>query len=92
MGEGVREGGRKGQKKQFARIFPTGAKEWGLAVVGELGREVVAVCPRVNDLLGVDTRNRVADKVAHVVHACLQRENACSPQRFPSKTSEKSVL
>ena len=67
-------------------------QERGLAVVGELGREVVTVWPRVNDLLGVDTRNRVADEVAHVVHACLQRENACSPQRFPSKTYKKSVL
>jgi len=67
-------------------------QERGLAVVGELGREVVTVWPRVNDLLGVDTRDRVADEVAHVVHVCLQRENACSPQSFPGKTSEKSAL
>ena len=66
-------------------------QERGLAVVGELGREVVAVWPRVNDLLGVDTRDRVADQIAHVVHACLKRENACSPQRFPSKKSGKSA-
>jgi hypothetical protein len=52
----------------------------------------VTVWPRVNDLLGVDTRDRVADEVAHVVHVCLQRENACSPQSFPGKISEKSAL
>jgi hypothetical protein len=43
-GRGCARGWGEGQIEIIlARFFFTGAREWGLAVVGELGREVVAV-------------------------------------------------
>jgi len=47
-----------------------------LGVVGDVGGEQVGVGARVDDLVGVDAGERVADGVAHVVHAALQAGEA----------------